>query len=208
MTGFKIQCICMNKTPNQSQWTGHEKILWNLLTFCWIDCLQRQSRWSLCHCSRLEQVGCMMHNWTHKRKWSAPGLLITTMLGITTENMTMLVLKWANTQAFVNLSRNAANSVWSHIPSSFLSKVFNCEFLIHPPPPVTLWSCIPSSFLSKVFNCEFLFILLHQLPYLCKSAICSSQGAPQKQVCYKRMAWKKRMHNTPPQTLLPCLVGR
>jgi hypothetical protein len=103
--------------------------LWNLLTFCWIDCLQRQSRWSLCHCSRIEQVGCMMHNWTHKRKWSAPGLLITTMLGITTENMTMLVLKWANTQAFVNLSRNAANSVWSHIPSSFLSKVFNCEFL-------------------------------------------------------------------------------
>jgi hypothetical protein len=69
---IKLQSKPVNRT-----W----KNIVNLLTFCWIDCLQRQSRWSLCHCSRIEQVGCMMHNWTHKRKWSAPGLLITTMLG-------------------------------------------------------------------------------------------------------------------------------
>ncbi len=96
-------------------------------------------------------------------------------------------------------------SVVSH-PILIPVKSFQLWVLVHPPPAVTLWSCIPSSFMSKVFNCEFLFILLHQLTYFCKSAISSSQGASQKQACYKGMAWKKRMHNTPPQTLLPLVL--
>jgi hypothetical protein len=70
----------------------------------------------------------------------APGSLHTTMVGITIDNISMLVVTQAHT-FLVNFSKNAADSVWFNIPSSFLSKVCDkptkgFQFIISTCPPL------------------------------------------------------------------------